>query len=143
MSNPSSHTVVVEADLASVFPALANVAEYPQWLSSIKSAKVLKSDDQGRPIKVDLTIDAGMLKDRVTLDYDWSKAPEKLTFSLDEADLLTTMDGSYTLKNLGDETQVTYELFTEVSMPVPRMMIAKVEETTIKQSLEELVEKFA
>lgn len=143
MSNPSSHTVVVEADLASVFPALANVAEYPQWLSAIKSAKVLESDDQGRPIKVDLTIDAGMLKDRVTLDYDWSRAPEKLSFSLDEADLLTTMDGSYTLKNLGDETQVTYELFTEVSMPVPRMMIAKVEETTIKQSLEELVEKFA
>lgn len=143
MSNPSSHTVVVDADLQTTFEAISNVAEYPQWLSSIKSAKVIESDGQGRPKKVELTIDAGMLKDRVTLDYDWSDAPEKLTFSLDEADLLTTMDGSYTLKNLGDETQVTYQLFTEVSMPVPRMMIAKVEETTIKQSLDELVEKFA
>lgn len=143
MSNPSSHTVVVEADLASTFSALANVAEYPQWLSSIKTAKVIETDSQGRATSVDLTIDAGMLKDRVRLDYDWSAAPEKLSFSLAEADLLTTMDGSYTLKNLGDETQVTYELFTEVSMPVPRMMIAKVEETTIKQALDELVEKFA
>ena len=88
MSNPSSHTVVVDADMKSTFEAIANVAEYPQWLSSIKSAKVLESDDQGGATKVDLTIDAGMLKDRVTLDYGWSGAPERLSFSLGEAFLL-------------------------------------------------------
>jgi len=136
-------TAIVEASLNEVFESLMSIDQYPTWLTAIKSAKVIESDDSGRPSKVELKIDAGMLKDRVTLDYDWSAAPEKISFSLDEADLMTRMDGEYVLKSLGDETQVSYQLFVEVSLPVPRMMIAKGEEATAKQALKELADKFA
>lgn len=136
-------TAIVEASLNEVFESLVSIDQYPTWLTAIKSAKVIESDDSGRPSKVELKIDAGMLKDRVTLDYDWSAAPEKISFSLDEADLMTRMDGEYVLKSLGDETQVSYQLFVEVSLPVPRMMIAKGEEATAKQALKELADKFA
>ena len=136
-------TAIVEASLNEVFESLVSIDQYPTWLTAIKSAKIIESDDSGRPSKVELKIDAGMLKDRVTLDYDWSAAPEKISFSLDEADLMTRMDGEYVLKSLGDETQVSYQLFVEVSLPVPRMMIAKGEEATAKQALKELADKFA
>jgi ribosome-associated toxin RatA of RatAB toxin-antitoxin module len=136
-------TAIVEASLNEVFESLVSIDQYPTWLTAIKSAKVIESDDSGRPSKVELKIDAGMLKDRVTLDYDWSAAPEKISFSLDEADLMTRMDGEYVLKSTGDETQVSYQLFVEVSLPVPRMMIAKGEEATAKQALKELADKFA
>jgi ribosome-associated toxin RatA of RatAB toxin-antitoxin module len=139
MSEKSTSTVVIEASLADVQRALFDIAKYPEWLSSIKKSEVLESDDQDRPLKAKLAIDAGMMKDRVTLDYEWSAAPLVLSFSMDEADLLTQMDGVYTLKSLDeDSTQVTYELTVSVSLPVPSMMITKAQQQTIDAALKEL-----
>ena len=139
MSEKSSSTIVIEAPLADVQAALFDIATYPEWLTSIKKADVLEKDEQGRAIKAKLSIDAGMTKDRVTLDYDWSAAPASLSFSVDEADLLTQMDGTYLMKALDeDSTQVTYELTVAVSLPVPEMMITKAQQQTIDAALKEL-----
>jgi ribosome-associated toxin RatA of RatAB toxin-antitoxin module len=139
MSEKSSSTIVIDAPLAEVQAALFDIATYPEWLTSIKKADVLERDDQGRAIKAKLAIDAGMMKDRVTLDYDWSAAPASLSFSMDEADLLTQMDGTYFIKAIDeDSTQVTYELTVAVSLPVPSMMITKSQQQTIDAALKEL-----
>ena len=139
MSEKSSSTIVIDAPLADVQAALFDIATYPEWLTSIKKADVLESDDQGRALKAKLSIDAGMMKDRVTLDYDWSAAPASLSFTMDEADLLTQMDGTYFIKALDeDSTQVTYELTVAVSLPVPEMMITKAQQQTIDAALKEL-----
>ena len=139
MSEKSSSTIIIDAPLADVQAALFDIATYPEWLTSIKKADVLESDDQGRALKAKLSIDAGMMKDRVTLDYDWSAAPASLSFTMDEADLLTQMDGTYFIKALDeDSTQVTYELTVAVSLPVPAMMITKAQQQTIDAALKEL-----
>lgn len=139
MSEKSSSTIVIDAPLADVQAALFDIATYPEWLTSIKKADVLERDDQGRAIKAKLAIDAGMMKDRVTLDYDWSAAPASLSFSMDDADLLTQMDGTYFIKAIDeDSTQVTYELTVAVSLPVPSMMITKAQQQTIDAALKEL-----
>lgn len=143
MSKFSSATVEVDAPLADVAAKLFNVGEYPQWLSSIKQVKVLESDAEGRALKADVSVDAGVMKDRATLEYDWSAAPAEVTFSLDDADLMTAMNGKYILKAIdADTTSVTYELGVELSMPVPRMMIAKTEKSTIDSALSELKAQF-
>ena len=139
MSEKSSSTIVIDAPLTDVQAALFDIATYPEWLTSIKKADVLESDDQGRAVKAKLSIDAGMMKDRVTLDYDWSAAPASLSFTMDEAELLTQMDGTYFIKALDeDSTQVTYELTVAVSLPVPAMMITKAQQQTIDAALKEL-----
>jgi ribosome-associated toxin RatA of RatAB toxin-antitoxin module len=143
MSESSTSTVEVTAPLAEVAAKLSAIAGYPEWLSSIKKVEVTESDEQGRATKADVSIDAGVMKDRATLSYDWSKAPNEISFSLDDADLMTAMDGKYTLKSIdGDTTLVTYELGVELSLPVPRMMISKTEKTTIDQALKELQAQF-
>ena len=139
MSKKSSSTIVIDAPLTDVQAALFDIATYSEWLTSIKKADVLESDDQGRALKAKLSIDAGMMKDRVTLDYDWSAAPASLSFTMDDADLLTQMDGTYFIKALDeDSTQVTYELTVAVSLPVPAMMITKAQQQTIDAALKEL-----
>lgn len=144
MSQKSTSTVIIEAPLATVQAALFSIAAYPEWLTSIKKVDVMEKDSQDRVTKAKLSIDAGMMKDRVVLDYDWSVAPTTLSFSMDEADLLTQMDGSYTLKAVdADSTQVTYELEVAVSMPVPAMMITKAQQQTIDAALRELGEHLA
>ncbi|MFM6840854.1 MAG: SRPBCC family protein [Candidatus Planktophila sp.] len=143
MSESTTASVTIEAPLADVAAKLTAIAEYPQWLTSIKKVEVVASDDQGRATSANVSIDAGVMKDRATLSYDWSKAPEEISFSLDEADLMTTMDGKYILKSIDeDTTQVTYQLGVELSLPVPRMMISKTEKSTIDQALKELQAQF-
>lgn len=139
----SSASIEIEAPLAEVAAKLTAIAEYPQWLTSIKKVEVEASDDQGRVTQATVAIDAGVMKDRATLAYDWSAAPNEISFSLEEADVMTTMDGKYTLTAVdSDTTLVTYQLGVQLSLPVPRMMIAKTEKTTIEQALKELQAQF-
>ena len=143
MSESSTATVVIDGPLAEVSARLIDIASYPEWLSSIKKVEVVESDGQGRALKANVAIDAGVMKDRATLVYDYSAAPTEISFSLDEADLMTVMDGKYILKALDeDSTQVTYQLGVELSLPVPRMMIAKTEKATIDAALKELAAQF-
>ena len=142
MSEMSVSTVIIEAPLAQVQAALFEIEAYPEWLTSIKKVDVLERDGENRIIKAKLAIDAGMMKDRVSLEYDWSSAPSSLSFSLDDADLLTQMDGTYLLKAIdSDSTQVTYELTVAVAMPVPAMMITKAQKQTIDAALKELAQR--
>ena len=139
MADFSKSTITIDAPIADVQKALFALDKYPEWSSQIKSAEALAHDDQGRITKVKMSIDAGMMKDRLTLDYDWSQAPSSLSFSLDEADLLTGMDGVYTVKSIDeDTTEVTYELEVSLSMPVPAMMRQKAEKATIDAALSQL-----
>ena len=139
MTDLSKSLISIEAPIEVVQKALFELDKYPEWSSQIKSAEAMAHDDQGRITKVKMSIDAGMMKDRLTLDYDWSQAPNKLSFSLDEADLLTSMDGVYTITSIDDEnTEVSYELGVSLSMPVPAMMRQKAEKATIDAALSQL-----
>ena len=139
MSEFSKSTVIIEASLPDVQRTLTELDRYPDWSTQIKTAESLSTDDQGRITKIKMSIDAGMMKDRVVLDYDWSQAPEKIIFSLDEADLLTSMDGAYTFKSIdSDTTEVTYELGVSLSMSIPDMMRKKAEKATIDAALAQL-----
>jgi uncharacterized membrane protein len=139
MANFSKSVITIEAPIAQVQKTLFELDKYPEWSTQIKSSEALDRDDQGRVTKVKMSIDAGMMKDRLTLDYDWSQAPSKLSFSMEDADLLTSMDGIYTITSIDeDTTEVTYELEVSLSMPIPAMMRQKAEKATIDAALAQL-----
>jgi uncharacterized membrane protein len=142
MADISSHSTQIQAPIEQVREILFNLESYPSWSSAIKTVEVLERDSSSRPTKLTLKVEAGVLKDRPTLVYDWSKAPNEISFSLEEADLMTQMDGKYEIKDNGDDSvTVTYSLTTALTMPVPDLMRRKVEKTTIEQSLSELKQK--
>lgn len=142
MSDFSENSISIDADPSSVREVLFDIAGYPSWSTEIKSVQVLESDDQGRAIKVKISVDAGVLRDSVILDYDYSQAPGTLRFSLDDADLLTEMSGAYlTVEDGEGGTTVTYQMKVGLSMPVPTMMRQKVERATIDLALKQLKAK--
>ena len=136
----SRSTIVIEAPISHVSEALFDLEKYPEWSDSITKVKVSERDESGRVTGATLTISAGALKDEVSLSYNWDGAPTRLEFELEDANMLTKMDGAYIVKDLGDETEVTYELSVGVSMPIPQMMVTKQEKTTIDQALAQLKE---
>jgi len=131
-------SATIEAPLADVNAVISDLANYPTWSSAITAVKVVESDAQGRATKVEMKVNSGPLRDTVILDYEWSAAPEQISFSLSDADLLTGMDGFYKLEADGDETVLTYALTVELNMPVPAMMREKAEKSFIDQVLKEL-----
>ena len=141
MSSVTTSTVNIAATADAVRAVLFDIANYPSWSSSFKSVTVLESDGQGRPTQVQMGVDAGALKDKPTLNYDWSAYPDRLDFSLEDADLLTQMSGAYIVKDNDDETEVTFELTVALSMPVPEIMRTKAEKSTIDLALKQLKEK--
>lgn len=139
MSEYSSGTASIEAPAEAIFAILKNLDGYPQWSASIKSVEVVEKDGSGNPSKANMKVEAGVLKDKVSLDYDWSKAPNEISFTLEDAGLLTEMSGVFTLKSLdADTTEVTYQLKVALSMPVPDIMRKKQEQATIDQELAKL-----
>jgi uncharacterized membrane protein len=139
MANFSKSVITIDAPIEQVQKTLFELDKYPEWSTQIKSSEAVDRDAQGRVTKVKMSIDAGMMKDRLTLDYDWSQAPGKLSFSLEDADLLTGMDGIYTITSIDeDTTEVTYELEVSLSMPIPAMMRQKAEKATIDAALAQL-----
>ncbi len=139
MTDTSTGKISIQAPLSKVEGILFDLAQYPMWSSAIKSVAVLEKDEKGRATSATISIDAGMMRDRVSLEYDWSQAPQKLSFSMTDADLLTAMDGSYTIAAQDEETtEVTYELHVDLSMPIPAMMRHKAEKATIDMALEQL-----
>ena len=141
MSSATTSTVSITASADEVRAVIFDLASYPSWSTSFKSVTVLESDGQGRPTQVSMSVDAGALKDKPTLNYDWSAYPDRLDFSLEDADLLTQMSGAYIVKDNGDETEVTFELTVALSRPVPDIMRTKAEKSTIDLALKQLKEK--
>ena len=141
MSDVTTSTVTIAAAVDDVRAMVFDIANYPSWSTSFKAVEVLASDGQGRPTQVKMSVDAGALKDKPTLNYDWSAYPDRVEFSLEDADLLTEMSGSFIIKDNGDETEVTSELTVALSMPVPDMMRKKAEKSTIDLALKQLKEK--
>ena len=142
MSDISENSITIEAPIGEVVAVLTDLASYPTWSTAIKSVEVQDKDASGRATKVKMSIDAGVTKDRVILDYDWSKSPAEISFALDDADLLTEMSGIYEIADNGDDTTtVKYQLAVALSMPVPAMMRQKAERATIDLALSQLKTK--
>ena len=142
MADMSSSSTTIDAPVDDVRAVLFDIQAYPTWSSSFKSVEILEKDASGRPTKLTIKVEAGVLKDRATLTFDWSKAPGQLSFSLDEADLMTEMQGHFETQDNGDDTTtVKYQLTVALSMPVPAMMRQKAERATIDLALSQLKTK--
>jgi ribosome-associated toxin RatA of RatAB toxin-antitoxin module len=139
MSEATESTIRIEAPFADVVEVVTDLAKYPEWTSSIKRVEVIESDSDGRPTKAKLTVDAGPLRDTVTLQYDWSLAPAQLSWTLLDAELLTAMDGAYLIAEADeDSTDVTYRLEVDVAMPMLSMLKRKAEQAVVDAALKEL-----
>ncbi|MBM3742731.1 MAG: polyketide cyclase / dehydrase and lipid transport [Actinobacteria bacterium] len=141
MEEISSKTVTIEASAGDVSATLADLESFPNWSTTIKQVEVHERDGSGRPTSATVKIEAGVLKDRAKLNYDYSAFPNSISFTLEEADLMTEMTGSYSIKDDGDNCEVTYSLNVQVSMPVPDMMRRKAEMATIEAALSQLKKK--
>lgn len=141
MSDTTEASVVVAAPAATVLDIIADFDAYPSWAQQVKSATVLTEDEGGWPVEVEFQLDAGVIKDTYVLAYEWDveeSGEGVVSWSLVKSAVLKALDGSYTLTGDRDQTEVTYRLNADLSMPVPSMLRRKAERMIIDTALKGL-----
>ncbi|MGN6415182.1 SRPBCC family protein [Flexivirga sp.] len=141
MADSTRSSVTIQAAPAEVLDVIADFDSYPEWTGQIKQAEVLREDEQGWPEQVQLTLDAGVIKDTYVLAYTWDVAEDGtgvVSWQLVKSSILKSLDGVYRLTGAGDTTDVTYELTVDLSIPVIGMIRRKAEKTIIDTALKGL-----
>lgn len=140
MADQTTSSINVAASPAEVMAVIADLEAYPEWTASFREVEVLTvyDDEDQRPAEARFVLDAGPLKDTYTLSYEWD-GDREVRWSLVEAGLLRTLDGSYTLVEQDDgTTEVTYQLAVDVVIPMLGLMRRKAEKVIIDTALKEL-----
>lgn len=137
MADQASSTIRIDAPPDQVLEVIADIDSYPEWTGQIKSAQVLDRDPDGRPRRAAFVMDAGVLKDEYTLEYDWNERGVAWQL-VGKSSVQKSQVGSYALADKGGTTEVTYRLAVDISMPMLGMFKRKAEKMIMDSALKEL-----
>jgi hypothetical protein len=137
MADESTQSISINAAPAAVMAVIADFDDYPQWAGSVKSAVVTAGGVAGRAERVRFKIDAGAIRDEYELAYEWS-GDDSVSWNLIKGQMQKAQRGSYTLRGVGDQTEVTYNLSVDLAIPMLGMLKRKAEKVIMDTALKEL-----
>ncbi|MFV1989281.1 MAG: SRPBCC family protein [Acidimicrobiales bacterium] len=138
MIEEATLTTTVAASIDECFAAAVDVVGYPEWAADIKSAEIVEIDDSGYPRLVTFRAAAMGRSTTYTLRYNFSEAPEGISWELDEGDLMSCLDGYYEFAATdGAGTEVTYHLSVGLRLPLPGFVKRRAEGRIIHTALDE------
>ena len=137
MVESGSESVVVSAGLNACFAVTIDFDKYPEWAHDVKQATVLTRDSDGRPTVVEFRASALGRSTHYTLEYDYTHAPNKLSWHMSDGDIMRSIIGSYAFQTEGTGTRITYDLAVELVIPLPGFVKRRAE-MRILSTLKEL-----
>lgn len=141
MAQSTESSIRIDADPGTVLDVIADVESYPEWTGGVTAVTVLAYDDLGWVDEAEFTLDAGPIKDTYVLKYEWDVDEAGVgvaSWSLVRANVLSAMDGTYTLREDAGGTLVTYRLSVDLKIPMLGMLKRKAEQTIVGAALEGL-----
>ncbi|MFZ9393283.1 MAG: SRPBCC family protein [Ilumatobacteraceae bacterium] len=128
MSDRAAQTTLINAPLAKAYAVALDFERYPEWAKDVKEAIVRGRDDQGRATLVEFRASALGRSTRYTLSYDYSDAPNRLSWHLVDGDIMRAIDGAYSFVEVDGGTQVFYEIEIELVIPLPGFVKRRAEQ---------------
>jgi carbon monoxide dehydrogenase subunit G len=138
MADRTSSSITVAAPRAVVMSVIADFAAYPDWATGVRSAEITEAGADGRPAAVRFELDAGVIRDRYTLAYQWD-GDAAVRWDLSQpGSMISEMSGGYLLADDGGGTKVTYELAVGLRVPMIGMLKRRAEKTIVETALKGL-----
>ena len=137
MAEQSTQSIVVSAPATDVMAVIADFEAYPRWVQAAKTVEVLETGPDGRARRVRFLIDATVLTDDYVLDYTWD-GDRQVSWTLVSSRIMKRQDGSYTLRETGGGTEVTYRLTVDMAIPMIGMLKRRAEKVILDTALKEL-----
>ena len=139
MTDQTTEQIVVSSNPAAVYEVAADIERYPEWVSDIKQVTVDERDGLGRPTTVTFRTAAFGRSTTYSLDYDYSAAPEILSWKQVAGDLTSKLDGRYEFSaNADGATEVRYLLEVELKIPIPGFVRSRAQGRIQTTALREL-----
>jgi ribosome-associated toxin RatA of RatAB toxin-antitoxin module len=134
----ATESIVVYAPPEVVYRVVTDFANYPSWVGDLKRIEVRESDAAGRPLEVEFRAAAFGRSTTYALRYDYSRAPEQLSWTQTHGDLTETLQGQYRFEPDERGTKVTYDLEVELLVPIPTFVKSRAAQRIQTQALREL-----
>lgn len=138
MADQTTQSIEITAPADRVMAVIRDLASYPDWADGIKQAEVLSEDTAGRPAQARFVLEKAVVKDEYTLAYDWAEDGLSVRWHLVKGQMQKAQHGSYTLRQAGGRTTVTYTLAVELNIPMIGLLRRKAEKVIIDTALKEL-----
>lgn len=141
MADFTESSILIAAEPGTVVDVIGDVEAYPEWTDQMREVTVLTTDDAGWPDQAQFTVDAGILQDTYVLEYVWDVAEDgsgTVSWHLVRGQMLTAMDGSYTLTAQDGGTLVVYRLAVDVRISLPGIIKRKAEKGIVSGALDGL-----
>jgi carbon monoxide dehydrogenase subunit G len=140
MTDTSTQSITIAAPPAKVAEVICDFASYPEWVSAMKSVEVVEEYEDGYASQVRFVIDAGVVADEYTLQYEYAEDISRVEWHLvAPSKLQKRQDGSYDIAAGADGTStVTYTLSVDVSMGMFGMFRSKAEKMIMDTALRDL-----
>jgi polyketide cyclase/dehydrase/lipid transport protein len=140
MADRTTSSITVALPRAEVMTVIADFTAYPEWATGVRTAEILGKLENGRADRVRFQLDAGIIKDRFVLRYDWD-GDARVRWDLDTSEsgaAISELSGGYALGDQGASTAVTYDLTIGLRIPVPGILKRRAEKMIIDTALKGL-----
>ena len=139
MEEQVAERMIIRGTPEDCFVVLTEFDHYPDWAADIKAVTIDERDSAGRPALVTFRAAAFGRSTSYTLRYDYSAAPEELSWVQTEGDLTRRLEGSYHLAPSGDGgTEIVYKLVVDLKVPLPGFVKRRAEGRIMQTALREL-----
>lgn len=138
MTDRAAQTTHINAPLQRCVDVVLDFERYPEWAKDVKEAVVRSRDEQGRPTSVEYRASALGRSTHYTLQYDYSEAPARLSWTLLEGDIMRALNGAYSFVEVDGGTQVFYELELDLVVPLPGFVKRRAEARILIEAVKEL-----
>jgi ribosome-associated toxin RatA of RatAB toxin-antitoxin module len=130
-------SIVVQADVDTVWDVIADFASYPEWQPDMKEAEVLETDEHGWGTKARFVVDAKFMHATLVLAYTYTD--DTMSWVLVDGEGVRKNDGTYTVEAQPDgTTRVTYELEVVPAVPVPGFMRRQAARRIVEAALRDM-----
>jgi ribosome-associated toxin RatA of RatAB toxin-antitoxin module len=139
MPEQATERTTIAAPPDVVYATALDIEHYPEWAHDIKEATIVERDEQGRPLRVRFRAAAMGHSARYLLRYDHSEGPRRMSWILEQGDIVRRLDGEYVFEpSAAGGTEVTYHLEAELAVPLPGFIKRRAESKIMTTALEEL-----
>jgi len=134
----TEHTYI-DAPVEQCWAVVTDFGRYAEWANDIKAVIVLERDSAGRGTRVTYRAGAFGRSTSYTLAYDFSEAPNRLSWVQAAGDITSRLDGDYRFTaNESGGTDVIYNLVVELKVPLPGFVKQRAAARIIGTALREL-----
>ncbi|MCL5048061.1 MAG: cyclase [Firmicutes bacterium] len=138
----ASESLVIAGSLERCFSVVEDVESYPLWVADIREVQVLERDENQKASLVRFRAGAFGRSANYILRYDYSKAPNCLSWLQTEGDITNKLNGSYVFEATDiDTTLVHYFLEVDLKVPIPGFVKRRVEGHILHAAIWDLKER--